>query len=258
MKTMTASYSIPQVYHKSNNVVDSHFNEHPPKPYHSVSTTSLLPVEDTNVFASGTVYRSQSKPDLWRHQVVNGIDGEVPNSAIRGASHISATLRQDQSIGIGLQFALMNLKSLEVQIDHLKKYLSSTVYLPNQNASSSSPSTSSQIHLQCLLNSAGCNVKESVRNLEVACSQVGADQLVSAGELPSSSRSTPLRDFDYSLSSSRRFTRSGSSTGGAVAMSRQSSGLSAKGSVLSALSGGATDARKKLNFDEREYHVFLC
>ena len=235
-------------------MVDSHFHEHPPKPCHSVSTTSLLPVEDTNVFASGTVYRSQSKPDLWSHQI--RVDGKVPSSVISGASHISATLGQRQSIGIGLQFALMNLKSLEVQIGHLRECLTSAIYPPNQNVSLKSPSTSSQICLQGLLNNARYNVKESIRNLEVAHSQVGASWFGSTGELPSSSRSTPVRDFDCGFSCSRRFSRSGS--GGAAAISRQSSGLSAKGSVVSAnlpSSSGGTDARKKLSFDQCECPV---
>lgn len=254
IETMASSYTIPQACHSNNNVVDSRFHEYPPKPYHSVSTTSLLPVEDTNVFTGDIVYRSQSKPDLWSHQ--KRTNGEVTSSAISNASHISATLGQDQSFGIGLQFVLMNLKSSEVQIDHIRKYLTSIVYLPNQNASSTSPSTSSQIYLQSLLNNAGCSVKESIRNLEVACSQVSADQLGSTDKLPPSSRSTPLRDFDYS--SARRFSHSGS--GGAVAISRQSSGLSAKGSVVSAnfpSSSGGRDPRKKLTFDQCECPVFI-
>lgn len=238
---MAASYTIPQVCQNNNNVVDSRFHEHPPKPCHSVSTTSLLPVEDTNIFTSGSVYRSQSKPDLWSHQ--RRLDGqEVPSSAVSGASQVSAAMfGQDQSISIGLQFALMNLKSLKVQIDHLRKHSISTAYPPNH---------------QHLLNNAGYNVKQSIKNLEVACSQVGADRLGS-GELPSSSRSTPVRDFDCSLISSRRFSRSGS--GGAVAISRQSSGLSTKGAAVSTNfpSSGGADPRKKLMFDQREYLVAL-
>ena len=257
------SNTVPRRTFHNSNWSGSSCRERPPKPVHSISTTSLMPVEDTNVYTDG-IYRTQSKPELEleRHQATYGVHQEAPNSTVSDHSHLLGSLPcggQDKIIGIGLQFALMNLRSLQDQISHLNNHLASTEHQSSPVGISASPSSSLRTRIQCLLRNAGQGVRESAINLESACAIVGAGRVASASELPPSTRSTPARDYEggahhrTSASSSRKFSRS--SSGGVIPVSRQSSGLSVKGTAKGAApssSTGGIDARKQLTFDQCE------
>ena len=253
-ETVVGSQTNAPTHRGNNNLVGPGYRERLPRPCHSISTSSLMPVQDTHAYTGAAVYRSQSKPDLERHQVTNGVPGDVSSPALDTPLHQS----EDHSLGIGMQFALMNMKGLEEQILMLRNHLMSTAH--QTIATSLSQPNSLPLRLQSLLNSTSSGVEQSVRSLEVACTLVGVGRAGSAGELPQSSRSTPAREFDgalhhrTSVSSSRKFSRSGS--GGGIPISRQSSsGLSTQGAAIAtnlSSSGGGVDARKKLTFDQCE------
>ena len=266
METVTLngrSNTVPRqaIANRSSNWASSSCRARPSKPIHSISTTSLMhgrPVEDTNVYIGDhTVYRTQSKPELEKYQV---LDDEALNAATAGSSdfhHPSieslSHRRQEGAIGIGLQFTLMNTRTLEDQISRLTNHFASTYHQASITQSPSSIKT----QVQSLLDNARSCIAHSTANLERVSDILGVGRLASAGEPPSSARSTPVRDIEAVLHhriSTGRFSRSSSQGGGGIPMSRQSSGLSTKGGAAIlvnplSLSGGM-DARKHLTFDQ--------
>lgn len=249
---MVKSNEIPhQAFHSSQISVGLSCQERPRRPVHSISTTSLLPsipVEDNNVYTDGHVYRTRSKPDLEKHQLIGDVNEVAGGAAVRTPFHHLTHPEQDPGIGLGLQLALMNLKSLQNQTSLLKNHLTATWHhQPNQNIT-----PSHRLNLQTLLDNTMLSINDSTANLELACSLVGAGRPGCAGDLSLSTRSTPVRDLEHctSVSSSRKFSQSGSSA--AIPISRQSSGLSFKGSAKATNNltlSGSVDARKQLSFD---------
>ena len=214
------------------------------------------PIEDTNIYTSSFgVYRTQSKPELEKYQV---FDGETLNAAIRaGSSHPSVESLthggQERDIGIGLQFTLMNVKTLEDQIASLRKHFTSVLPQP---ASSTQPFSPVKAQVQSLLDNAKLHIADSTVALERVSDIVGAGRLTSASEPPSPARSTPIREVEGGIhqhrTSIRRFSRS-SSGGGGIPMSRQSSGHSVKGGAMKynpLSSSVGVDPRKHLTFDQ--------
>ena len=264
METVRAdkSSTLPRETFRSNNWRGSSCRARPPRYHHSISTTSLMPqpVQDTNVYAGDyCVYRSQSKPELEKYQVIDG--AEAPAVAIAGSSEIrhpsveSLTLGgQEGAVGIGLQFTLMNLKTLEDQISRLRNHFTNTWH-QSSIAHSSNYSTRGQI--LSLLDNARAHIADSMADLEQVCDLIGAGRIVSAGEPPSPARSTPVREVEVGLhprTSSRRFSRN-SSGGVGLPISRQSSGASTKGAAkfvnpLSSSGGMHNVTRKQLMFDQ--------
>lgn len=252
------SSTVPRQASRSSNWKSSSCRGQPPKPRHSTSTTSLMPrpIEDTNIYTGDlSVYRTQSKPELEKYQV---LDGEALNAAIAGSSDFrhpsvesSTHGGQEGGIGIGLQFTLMNMKTLEDQISCLRNHFAST--LPQ--SSSLQSLTPNKAQIQSLLDNAKLHIVDSMMTLERVCDLVGAGRLASASEPPSSARSTPVREVEGGLHHHRTSTRkfSQSSSGGGIPISRQSSGHSTKGGAakFNPLSSSAgMDARKQLTFDQ--------
>ena len=214
-------------------------------------------MEDTNVYTGDYgVYRTQSKPELEKYQV---LDGEALNAAIAGSSDfhhpsVESLTYSGHNIGIGLQFTLMNMKTLEDQISCLRNHFASTLH----QSSSLPSSTPAKTQIQSLLDNAKLHIVDSMMTLERVCDLVGAGRLASAGEPPPPARSTPVREVEGGLhhhhrTSTRKFSRS--SSGGGIPISRQSSGHSTKGgtATFNPLSSSmGMDARKQLTFDQCE------
>ena len=241
-----------------NNWSSSSCRSQPPRPHHSISTTSLMPrpVEDTNVYPDELgVYRTQSKPELEKYQV---LDGEALSAAFQaGGSHPSVEPSshggQERDAGFGLQFTLMNLKNLEDQMYFLRKHFTSTSH---SNLQSSNPVNA---QIRSMLDNAKLHIKNSTRAIERVCDIVGAGRLASASEPPSPARSTPIREVEggggvpHRKTSGRRFSQS--SSGGGMPISRQSSGHSTRGGATAMFnplssSRGMDAARKHLSFDQ--------
>ena len=250
-ETVARSNAVPQQERSRTKWEGSIFRGRPPKPQHSISTTSLMPVEDTNVFTDGPVYRTQSKPDLERHLLMDtvGYEGALPSDPAV-ARDVNDSVPH---IEMGLQFALMNLKGLQQQIWILKSHVATA----NQNVDGASL-LNSRSHIQSALSNVECSLQDSARSLEIAFLNAG----YSLSDLSLSTRSTPVRDVGtglYNRSSSvcssrnsRKFSRSGS--GGAITMSRQSSGLSTKLGTPS-LASDSGDAKKQLKFEHSKSYV---
>ena len=252
METVARSNTFPQQVTRTRNFVGSAVcHGRPPRPLHSISTTSLMPVEDTNVFTDGKVYRSSSKPDLERHLVT--VHGGATSTAVDSDLDQCRPLGRDKSVEIGLQFALLTLNSLQNQMALLNNHLTTTIrhqHDHNSTATLDLSHSSTYPQLQSILNNAIRSVDDSTRHIDLACSLVGASRLGSAGEPPLSARSTPVREFDHraSVGSSRKVSQS--APGGAVSMSRQSSGMSTKDKMANSFSASTgVDARKQLSFD---------
>jgi hypothetical protein len=231
----------------------------PPRPHHSTSTTSLMPrsIQDTNMYTGDFgpgVYRTQSKPELEKYQV---LDEEALSAAFQaGDSHPSVESLshggQERGMGIGLQFTLMNLKTLQDQVSFVKNHFTSTLH---SNLQSSHPINA---QVRSLLDNAKLHIVDSTRALERVCDITGAGRLASASEPPSPARSTPVREVEgaggipHRRTSGRRFSRS--SSGGGIPISRQSSGHSTKGGgaakFIPLTSSRGLDARKQLTFDQ--------
>ena len=246
-ETVARSNAVPQQERSRTKWEGSSYRGRPPKPQHSISTTSLMAVEDANVFTDGPVYRTQSKPDFERHLMLDtvGHEGALPsNPAV--ARDVNQSVPHNV-IEMGLQFALMNLKGLQQQISILRSHVTTA----NQNIDGASL-LNSQSHIQSALSNVECSLQDSARSLEIAFLNAG----YSLSDLSLSTRSTPVRDVGtglYNRSSSvcssrnsRKFSRSGS--GGAITMSRQSSGLSTK-LVTPSLPSDSGDAKKQLKFE---------
>ena len=262
MVAVGRSNTVPRQANHSNNWSSSSYRGRPPKPHHSTSTTSLMPrpIKDTNIYTGDfSVYRTQSKPELEKYQV---LDGEALNAAIAGSSDLchpsveSLTHGgQEGGIGIGLQFSLMSIKTLEDQISRLTNHFTLTYHQANLTQS---PSSSVKTQVQSLLDNARLYVARSTANLERVSDLLGVGHLASAGEPPSSARSTPIREGErgfHRRTSTGRFSRSSSQGGGAIPMSRQSSGHSIKGATKFVMpnplsSSVGIDARKQLTFDQ--------
>lgn len=247
-----------QPNHSINNWSNSSCRSQPPRPHHSTSTTSLMPrpIEDTNVYPGDFgVYRTQSKPELEKYQV---LDGEALSAAFQaGGSHPSVEPLshggQERGAEFGLQFTLMNLKTVEDQISFLRKHFTSTSH---SNLQSSHPVNA---QVRSLLDRTKLHIVDSTRALERVCDIIGAGRLASASEPPSPARSTPVREvesgggFPHRRISGRRFSQS--SSGGGIPISRQSSGHSTRGGAAAMFnplssSRGMDAARKQLSFDQ--------
>ena len=260
--TVEKSSTVPRQAGRSSNWKSSSCRGQPPRPRHSISTTSLMhgrPVQDTNIYSDDhSIYRTQSKPELEKYQVLDG-EAVYYTAVHTGSSHPSAESLthggQERDAGIGLQFMLMNMKTLEDQISCLRRHFASS----SHQSSSLQYSSPVKAQVQSLLDNAKLHIVHSKGTLERVCDLIGAGRLASASEPPSPARSTPIREVEGGLlhprSTLRRFSRS-SSGGGGIPISRQSSGHSTKGGAakFNPLSSVGMDAKKHLTFD----HCKLC